>query len=470
MRFFNLFVFTVAIFFSQSMAARQLQLPKSEFRAAWVATVKNMDWPSKPGLPIGTQKAEAIALLDRAVFLKLNVIIFQVRPHCDAFYKSSYEPWSYFLTGQQGKNPGYDPLQFWITEAHKRGLELHAWFNPFRVRHPSMKGTYSEKSILRRRPHWGYELKKGYAWLDPGRKEVRKYSTDVIMEVVKRYDIDGVHLDDYFYPYPEFTRNGFPDSQTYNTYKKSGGTLKLSDWRRENINIFVKELSAQIKPSKIRFGISPFGIWRPNFPVGVKGLDAYEVIYADSRKWLQKGWVDYLAPQLYWSTYSTGQSFEKLLDWWRAQNIAGVDIFPGLAIYKINSFKGGHLEIIKQLKLIEQRVDVRGFVYFNLKPLLKSDTISKPLSNALRADVLVPPLKGSVFNVKAENVRVSHKVLLWSCPSRKVRRWLLYVGNRTYIIPGKSITFKLDKLPRGTIHLVPIGPSGVPGRAVSVNH
>ena len=276
------------------IAANQRRLPVGEFRAAWVATVTNMDWPSKPGLSAAIQKREAIELLDRAVALKLNAVIFQVRPHCDAFYRSQLEPWSCYLSGVQGRSPGYDPLQFWITEAHKRGLELHAWFNPFRLRHPAMKGDYSEKSIFKRRPHWGYQLKKGYAWLDPGRKEVRDFSTEVIMDVVNRYDIDGVHLDDYFYPYPEFTQNGFPDSKTYSLYRRNGGTLPQADWRRENINTFVRNLYFNIKKSgkNIRFGISPFGIWRPNHPRGIKGLDAYEAIYADSKKWLQEGWVD----------------------------------------------------------------------------------------------------------------------------------------------------------------------------------
>ena len=239
--------------------------PQSQFRAVWVATVKNMDWPSKPGLSIAQQMKEAIAYLDKIVELNLNVVIFQVRPHCDALYNSLYEPWSYYLSGKEVENPGYDPLKFWITEAHKRGLELHAWFNPFRAQHPAMKSDLSPKHIASRRPQWAYQLKKGYKWLDPGLAEVRNFSKEVILDVLRRYDVDGIHLDDYFYPYPEYSANGeFPDWKTYKRYKDSGGQLSHQDWRRHNIDTFVRDLHLSIKKERraVRFGISPlvFGV------------------------------------------------------------------------------------------------------------------------------------------------------------------------------------------------------------------
>ncbi|NQZ58783.1 MAG: family 10 glycosylhydrolase [Lentisphaeraceae bacterium] len=342
-------------------------------RAMWVATVTNMDWPSKPGLTVWRQKHEARQILDIAVKLKFTAVIFQVRPHSDAFYKSPYEPWSSYLTGKQGVYPGYDPLQYWIDECHKRGLELHAWFNPFRLRHPAMKGNYGKKSIAHRNGSWCYSLAKGYAWLDPGRKEVRDYSNKVIMDVARRYDVDGIHLDDYFYPYAGMLGGKkFPDSSTYNSYRARGGSMTLADWRRNNINLFVRNLGVDLRSlrKKIPYGISPFGIWRPGFPRGVKGLDAYEVLFADSLKWMQQGWVDYLSPQLYWPTSSKEQDFTQLLDWWRQQNIRGIGLYPGLALYKATGkWKDGVNEIRRQLSVIKQRRDVNGYIYFSASDL-----------------------------------------------------------------------------------------------------
>ena len=448
-------------------------LPAGEFRAAWVATVNNMDWPSEPGLSAATQQREARQLLDLAVQMKLNAIIFQVRPHCDAFYKSPYEPWSYYLQGRQGVGPGYDPLQFWIVEAHKRGLELHAWFNPYRMRHPRMKGDYAATSIAKTRPGLGYALKNGYAWLDPGLKEVQDYSIKVIMDVVKRYDIDGVHLDDYFYPYPDYMHNGvFPDAGTYAAYKRNGGTLALADWRRDNINQFVSRLSRTIRGSGrlIRFGISPFGIWKPNHPVGIKGMNPYEQLYADSRKWMQEGWIDYLAPQLYWSTESKDQNFTRLLDWWRSQNTKKIDIYPGVATYKSPEFREGANQILRQLRVIEQRPDVKGYIHFNLKPVLDNRLISSPLIRGVPTGALTPPLKAGGFRAYPENIRLKGKVLTWECKNVQVRRWLVYVGKTPIVYSGSVRQVNLTGLPAADrISLLPIGPAGVPGIMISVD-
>jgi uncharacterized lipoprotein YddW (UPF0748 family) len=301
--------------------------PPREFRGAWVATVNNIDWPSRPGLSVSQQQQELLNLLDQAASLRLNSILFQVRPACDALYESKLEPWSEYLSGTMGQppQPYYDPLAFIIREAHQRGLELHAWFNPFRARHHSGQGPLSPRHIARTKPQWVRSYGK-YLWLDPAEPGVADYSLRVILDVVKRYDIDGVHLDDYFYPYREKDSKGrpldFPDSPAWKRYQAQGGKLSRADWRRNHVNTFVKRLYDAVKAEKphVKLGISPFGIWRPGYPASVDGLDSYEELFADSKKWWNQGWVDYLAPQLYWSIDAKQQSFPALLRWWTEQN------------------------------------------------------------------------------------------------------------------------------------------------------
>jgi uncharacterized lipoprotein YddW (UPF0748 family) len=294
-------------------------LPR-EFRGAWVASVGNIDWPSKAGLTTQQQQAELLALLDKAVALRLNAIVLQVRPGCDALYASKLEPWSEYLTGTMGRapEPSYDPLAFAVTEAHRRGLELHAWFNPFRARHAAAKSPAASNHISKTRP----ELVRKYGallWLDPGEAAVHEHSLRVILDVTRRYDVDGVHLDDYFYPYPEKTAAKqvvpFPDDASWRKYQKSGGKLARDDWRRDNVNRFVQRLYASVKAEKpwVKVGISPFGIWKPGNPPGVRGMDATQEIFADALKWFHAGWVDYFAPQLYWSIDAPEQSFPALL-------------------------------------------------------------------------------------------------------------------------------------------------------------
>src|ERR1039458_5009065 len=270
---------------------------RREFRGVWVASVRNLDWPSKPGLPPSLAKAELIALLDRAAALGLNAVLLQVRPAGDALYASKIEPWSEYLTGRQGMAPVpfWDPLQFAVEQAHARGLELHAWFNPYRAKEPSAKGPLAATHIARRHP----ELVKKYGtqlWMDPGEPAVREQTLRVVLDVVKRYDIDGVHLDDYFYPYPERRPNGstdFPDDRSWKAYRKSGGKLARDDWRRANVDDLVETLHREIAKAKpwVKFGISPFQLWRPGYPESITtGLDAYATLYADSRKWFANGW------------------------------------------------------------------------------------------------------------------------------------------------------------------------------------
>ncbi len=297
----------------------QVPEPAREFRAAWVATVFNLDWPSRAGLPAAQQKAELLAILNKAAQLRLNAIILQVRPTADAVYASRLEPWSGWFSGS-GVNPGYDPLSFAIAEGHRRGIEIHAWFNPFRT-------TVSGKSVGRghislKRP----ELIKragSTTMLNPSSAEAREHVLRVIMDVVQRYDIDGVHLDDYFYPYPP-------------NHNIADGRRPAQ--RREAVDSFVQQLYTRVKAAKpwVRVGISPFGIWQPGYPASVKaGVNAYEQLACDARKWLAKGWVDYLAPQLYWRCKGE-QSFPELMQWWSAINPQR-PVWPGIASVRINS-------------------------------------------------------------------------------------------------------------------------------------
>lgn len=352
---------------------------KREFRGVWIATVGNIDWPSKPGLPAEKQKAELAAILDKAAELKLNAVIFQVRPMADALYESKLEPWSEYLTGTSGKSPGYDPLAFAVQEAHKRGLELHTWFNPYRARHPSAKSPATEDHITRRRP----EIAKPYGthhWMNPTHPDVQNHSLAVILDVVKRYDIDGIHIDDYFYPYKEKNAAGqiipFPDDDTWEAYQKAGGKLSRDDWRRDAVNTFVKRMYAETKKLKpwVKVGISPFGIWRPGHPAGIAGLDQFAELYADAKLWLNEGWVDYFAPQLYWSIASEKQSFPKLLDWWASENTKKRHLWPGLYTNRVTGSTKGWAakELTDQISLTRKQTGSVGAIHFSAKALLRN--------------------------------------------------------------------------------------------------
>jgi uncharacterized lipoprotein YddW (UPF0748 family) len=370
-----------------------------EMRGLWVATVRNIDWPSRDTLPAEQQRAELIDILDRAARAGFNTIVFQVRPNADALYASPHEPWGMMLTGKQGADPGYDPLAFAVDEAHKRGLELHAWINPFRA------GRSQDTAVLAPSHLWNTrrELVRVYGtqlWLDPGDPAVQDHSARVVADIVARYDIDGIHADDYFYPYPERdsaagrTRD-FPDSVTY---ARSGTTLSRDDWRRNNIDRFVERMyreSHALKPA-IKVGLSPFGIWRPGNPPSVRGFDAYASIYADSKKWLQEGWVDYLVPQLYWAISAPQQSFPELLDWWVSVDTLKRHLWPGLATYRVNSGAANQFprttEIAEQIRIDRTKPDyARGTIMFNTTTTLKRDNGVLPTIVPLfRERALVP--------------------------------------------------------------------------------
>ncbi len=352
------------------LAVARAGAAEREFRGAWVATVYNLDWPSRPGLPAATQKAQLRAILDRAAELHLNAILLQVRPASDALYASKKEPWSEFLTGKAGVSPGYDPLAYAVEEAHARGIELHAWINPFRAAiHAGDK--LPANHVAKEHPEWVRRFGK-QLWIDPGQPAARAYVISVITDIVRRYDVDGVHLDDYFYPYPlKPGQATFPDESSWERYGKSTG-LSRADWRRENINDFVRSMYRAVKSTRsgVRVGISPFGIWRPGVPATTKaGLDAYSQLFADSRKWVAEGWVDYLAPQLYWGIHPVDQSFPVLLDWWRAQS-HGTPIWPGIATERIGSKRPAR-EIVDQIELTRRGTNSPGHIHWSMKALMR---------------------------------------------------------------------------------------------------
>jgi len=369
--------------------------PAREFRAVWIATVGNSCWPSKPGLTTAQQKAELVAILDRAAALKLNAVIFQVRPACDALYESSLEPWSEYLTGVQGRAPSpfYDPLAFAITEAHKRGLELHAWFNPFRAHFAPAVSPISAKHISQTHP----ELIRSYSkllWLDPGDPAVREYSLRVVMDVLKRYDVDGIHFDDYFYPYHEKNSKGadieFPDQATWQKFGQNSG-LSRDDWRRHNADVFIQTVYLNLKSEKpwVKFGISPFGIWRPKNPPSISGFDAYAQIYCDSRKWLHEGWCDYLAPQLYWGIQPPQTSFSTLLSWWNSENIQHRHVWPGMDSLKVGE-KWPASEIVNQIEVTRRYPDP-GQIHWSISALMKNSLLDAALGkDAYHLPALIP--------------------------------------------------------------------------------
>lgn len=353
-----------------------------EFRGVWVASVANIDWPSKRTLTTAEQQAELVTLLDRAVELKLNAIIFQVRPAADALYASKIEPWSEYLTGTQGKapDPYWDPLEFAVREAHARHLELHAWFNPYRARFTDAKSPLAASHLA----NTNKSLVKpygGYLWMDPGEPRVRERTLRVVLDVVRRYDVDGVHIDDYFYPYPETTKRGapipFPDDASWKRYTSNGGALSRADWRRNNVDLLVEQLHDSIHAAKpwVRFGVSPFGIWRPGYPAQIKGFDAYDKLYADARKWLREGWVDYFTPQLYWPTTKAAQSYPVLLQWWAEENAHGKHLWPGNFSSRAGATGSGAFpvaELVEQIRVTREQPGATGNVHFSMKSFLQN--------------------------------------------------------------------------------------------------
>jgi uncharacterized lipoprotein YddW (UPF0748 family) len=371
-----------------------------EFRAAWVANVANIDWPSKPGLSSAQQQAEIRALLDRAQQVHLNAIILQVRPAADAIYPSALEPWTEYLSGTQGQPPQplYDPLQLWVTEAHRRGLELHAWLNPYRARHSSAKSPVADSHISKTHP----EAVKSYGdmlWMDPAEPAAVKQTLDVAADILRRYDVDGLHIDDYFYPYPVTApvpapaasnpatpasaaapapaEVDFPDEPAWQRYLAQGGTASRTDWRRQQVDNLVQQLYALAHRDKhwVKFGVSPFGLGKPDHRApGIAGFSQYDKLYANVELWLGQGWLDYLAPQLYWPVDQTAQAFPVLLDSWVKENTRQRHLWPGLYTSRIDDSAKSWSpdEITHQIAVARSRPGAGGQVHFSMAALAQN--------------------------------------------------------------------------------------------------
>lgn len=420
------------------------QVPR-EFRAAWVATVANINWPSKRNLSTEEQKREAISLLNFLQENNFNAVIFQVRPSADALYESAYEPWSYFLTGEIGKKPYpyYDPLEFWVEESHKRGLEIHVWLNPYRAHH-SAGGAVTSESMARKAPEMTVRLKNGMHWFDPANKKTQDHASRVVMDIVKRYDIDGVHFDDYFYPYASYHGGAdFPDNASWNQYRQSGGQLSRADWRRDHVNKFIERIYKEIKAEKkhVKFGLSPFGIWKPGHPAGITGSSQYDELYADAKLWLNKGWIDYFAPQLYWAIDPPRQSFPALLKWWQSENTHNRHLWPGINTVEVRT-ADRPTEIVRQVGLTREIVPhSQGVIHWSIAGLTKSPATTKALvEGPYREKALIPAspwlkttdlITPTLLLTKEENgifAKWQHR------EPEEVRQWIVYVryGDRWY--------------------------------------
>jgi uncharacterized lipoprotein YddW (UPF0748 family) len=449
--------------------------PAREFRAAWIATVGNSCWPSKSGLTTAQQKAELVAILDRCVALKLNCVIFQVRPASDALYQSGIEPWSEYLTGIQGRAPApfYDPLAFAIAEAHQRGLELHAWFNPFRAHHAQAVSPIAPNHVSRAHPEWVRSQGK-LLWLDPGEPAVRAYALRVVLDVVKRYDVDGVHFDDYFYPYAETNASGakmdFHDAATWKKYGVASG-LARDDWRRHNVDLFINEVYHSIKAEKpwVKFGISPFGIWRPKNPPGILGFDAYAELYADSLKWLREGWCDYFSPQLYWGIQPPQTSFATLLDWWNSQNVRHRHLWPGMNSLNVGG-KWQPAEIVNQIGLTRRAGDA-GQIHWSVMALMRNAALDSALAQeAYREPALIPasPWLNATSppppKLSASVWKKSMHVTWKNSGGEAVRGWVLQGRENgvwtTQILPANRADVYLDNASPDAIAIRAVGRTG----------
>ncbi|MCY7310568.1 MAG: family 10 glycosylhydrolase [Chitinophagaceae bacterium] len=410
---------------------------QQEFRAAWIATVANINWPSKPGLSTETQKQEAITLLNFLQSHHFNAAILQVRPQADALYKSDIEPWSYFLTGTQGKapDPYYDPLEFWVKEAHDRGIELHVWLNPYRAHHKDGK-TISDQSIVKKHPELVMFLKEGYWWMDPAQQAVQDITNDVVVDLVKRYDIDGIHMDDYFYPYPSYNGTAdFPDSVSWSAYQRSGGKLSRADWRRNAVDKLVERLYKNIRAEKpwVKFGLSPFGIWRPGYPESVEGFDQYNQLYADARLWLNKGWIDYFSPQLYWPVNRYAQSFPVLLGWWAGENKMNRHLWPGISVGGDGGDKNID-EVINEIMIDRgMQPQSKGVIHWSISSVTKNARLADTLLKGVyKKQALVPASpwmdnKAPAFPVVTTSSEGNVCKISWTHPDEKdVFHWVVY--------------------------------------------
>lgn len=444
----KLIITLFSLFFITSLYSQSVP-PKREMRAAWIATVTNLDWPSSGSAPVAVQKQELINLLDELDRDGINTIIFQIRTECDAFYSSAYDPWSYWLTGSQGTAPYpyYDPLEFAIEEARKRGMELHAWFNPYRVERSAGNYTTAPNHVSKLHPDWVIQI-GNIKFLDPGLPMVRDYVTSVIYDVVSRYDVDGVHFDDYFYPYPpdQITNQ---DNQTFANYPR--GFTNIKEWRRDNVNLLIAQINNSIQSVKpwVKFGISPFGIWKNGVPPGISGLSAYDDIYCDAIAWLHNRSIDYLTPQLYWP-FGGGQDYGKLQPWWADSVYANQrHFYPGHAYYRIVNWANPS-EMPRQIRFDRNNPKVGGGVFFRAKNFGENP---KGVTDSLRNDLyryksILPVMNWKDVinpnpprNLKFERLANGQAGLKWDVPliasdGDTANRYVIYRFNTPNIQPS----------------------------------
>ncbi len=423
-----------------------------ELRGLWVSTVFNLDVPLASARSPDAGPVELQAIVDVAADHGFNALFFQVRPESDAWYQSTREPWSRFVSGAQGTNPGWDPLATMIQRAHARGLEVHAWVNPFRGL-TSTTVTTSPLHITRVLPQHAIPYNGGVT-MDPSAPAVRTWISSECGDIAANYDVDGIHFDDYMYPYPDAMSTPFPDAPQFNAYVADGGTMTRSDWRRSNINALMQATSQSVTAAKpwVRFGVSPFGIYRPGQPPGITGLDSYEVISSDPLAWMSAGWVDYVAPQLYWPTTQVGQQFGLLIDWWsaRAQS-AGRQIFAGHALYRVTQPGWSIQELKNQVLLTRAEYPhAAGGIWFRTQML--RDDIGPGSKNLFANDLYAAPaLPPTLATQRAATftpplvMRTGSTLTLTHPSPASVRGYALYrlvgtslVFNR--FVPGQSAT------------------------------
>ncbi|MEO7119868.1 MAG: family 10 glycosylhydrolase [Ginsengibacter sp.] len=397
----NKYLLSTLIIFSITLLQKSIAQPKYEFRGVWVATVDNIDFPSDRFLNSFNQRAEFVSLLDMNKRNGMNAVVVQIRPAADAFYPSQYEPWSEFLTGTQGKPPSpyYDPLEFMITETHKRGMEFHAWMNPYRAVFNIKKSSIAPTHITKVHPEWFIDYGSNKIF-DPGNKDVQKFVCNVVKDVVSRYNIDAIHFDDYFYPY-RIAGKEFEDTASFRKY---GNGMDKETWRRSNVDSIIVMLSKTIKQVNplCKFGISPFGVWRniAKDPEGSNtraGQTNYDDLYADILLWLKMKWIDYVAPQLYWEFGHKVVGYEVLIDWW-ARHAYGRQLYIGQGIYRAMEAKSyawkNKNELPAQIRKLREYPTVQGSIFFSSSSFKSnpngwSDSLR---NNYYRYPAIVPPM------------------------------------------------------------------------------
>ncbi len=416
------------------------QLPLREFRAAWIATVGNIDWPSQKGLSADVQKQEFITLIDQMKRNGLNAVIVQIRPAADALYDSPIENWSRYLSGKQGvaPSPYYDPLHFMVEECHKRNMEFHAWFNPYRALVDATKNLHTPDHVTYKHPEWFVNY-GGKTYFDPGIPEVRDYFIKVVLDVVKRYDIDAVHFDDYFYPY-RIAGIEFPDQKSYARYGVK--FPNKDDWRRDNVNKLIELLSVKIKEEKsyVKFGISPFGVWR-NFskdPEGSRtngGQTNYDDLFADVLLWLKRGWIDYILPQLYWERGHRAADYDILIDWW-SRHAYGKHLYIGHGLYQVGvsqkSCWRSFVEIEKQVERTRNTENVHGSAFYSANSFKKNFcNINQEMSQVLYPKPALLPTMPWIDSVapRSPNLKIqAGDKLVWMCdnPTGEALQYAIY--------------------------------------------